>query len=202
MPPKTTGTGAAGKRAGKAAGAKPRPAATSSRPEAEAAEPAPAAARPAKRPARRRAPDHPVKLGALAANGVAPAIYALIERGVGRRPKVAKGLRGTVEIQFKEGFAPVRIEFRPSDILVADIVVEPVAQGERPKRRRKTAEVDLAVSGSLPDIVHLASAPMFGGVPKLSDARGRAAITKVAGGQVKIEGSPLLARRVLKLLEI
>ena len=61
---------------------------------------------------------------------------------------------------------------------------------------------DLVISGSLPPIVQLASAPLFGGVPKPTTPEGRSALAKVAGRKVKIEGSPLLARRVLKLLEI
>ena len=116
-------------------------------------------------------------------------MFGLIERGAAKRPRVAKGLRGVVEIRFAEDFAAVRVEFKPDEIVVSDGV-----------GRRSTP--DLVIQGSLPDVVQLASAPLFGGVPRPTNARGRAALARVAGGRVKIEGSPLLARRLLKLLEI
>ena len=47
------------------------------------------------------------------------------------------------------------------------------------------------IRGSLPDVVQLTAAP-----------DGRAPWPASARGKVKIEGSPLLARRLLKLLEI
>jgi hypothetical protein len=88
----------------------------------------------------------------------------------------------------------VRVVFGGKEILVEDAM--PPEHGEDPFKP------DLVISGSLPEIVQLASAPLMGGLPKPTNARGRAALAKVAGGKVKIEGSPLLARRVLKLLEI
>jgi hypothetical protein len=150
----------------------------------------------AKKGATRRRParKHEVKLGRLAENGISASMYGLIERGAAKRPKIAKELRGTVEIRFKEDFAPVRAIFGSEGILVEDGV--PEEHGEEPFKP------DLVISGSLPQIVQLASAPLFGGLPKPTTAHGRAALAKVAGRKVKIEGSPLLARRVLKLLEI
>jgi hypothetical protein len=135
-----------------------------------------------------------VKLGRLAANGIAASIYVLIERGAAKRPKVVKNLRGTMELRFKEDYAPVRVLFSPAEILVEDGF--PPAEGETP------VKPDLLISGSLPEVVQLASAPLVGGLPKPTDTRGRAALANVAAGKVKIEGSPLLARRVLKLFEI
>ena len=55
---------------------------------------------------------------------------------------------------------------------------------------KRSGKADLVIQGSLPDVVHLTTAPMLG------------ALVRVASGKVKIEGNPLLARRVLKLLEI
>ena len=52
------------------------------------------------------------------------------------------------------------------------------------------------IRGSLPDVVQLTAAPLFGGVPNPTYARGRGALARMAGGRVKIEGSPLLARRL------
>jgi len=147
------------------------------------------------KPAAKREPKpkhHPlVKLGYVDANGVAPSLYVLVERGAHRRPRIAKRMRGRVELRFKEGFARVRIDFGTEHVVVQDAHKDDDA-----------GKPDLIIQGSLPDIVQLAAAPLAGGVPKLTDARGRAALASVAGRRVKIEGSPLLARRLLRLLEI
>ena len=132
-----------------------------------------------------------MKLGYVDPNGIAPSLYALIERGAGRRPRIVSAMRGTVELRFKEKFTPVRIEFADAHVLVEDAPADQA--GQRP---------DLVIQGSLADIVQLAAAPLVGGVPKVTDKRGRAALARVAGRRVKIEGSPTLARRLLKLLEI
>ena len=151
-----------------------------------------ASGRKATPPARRK--KHEVKLGRLAENGVSASMYGLIERGAAKRPKIAKELRGSVEIRFKEDFAPVRAIFGSEGIVVEDGL--PEEEGDTPFKP------DLVITGSLPQIVQLASAPLFGGLPKPTTAHGRSALRKVAGRKVKVEGSPLLARRVLKLLEI
>ena len=39
-------------------------------------------------------------------------MYGLIERGTAKRPRIAKGMRGTVELRFKEDFAPVTGDVR------------------------------------------------------------------------------------------
>ncbi len=154
---------------------------------------------PARKRARsRRTPSgrkrHEVKLGRIAENGISASLLGLIERGATKRPTLAKELRGRVEIRFKEDFAPVRAVFDSEGILVEDGIDE--AEGEKPFKP------DLVITGSLPQIVQLTSAPLFGGLPRPTHARGRAALAKVAARKVKIEGNPLLARRVLKLLEI
>jgi len=134
--------------------------------------------------------DNPkVKLGHVAPNGISASMFGLIERGAARRPKLARSLRGTVEIRFAEDYAPVRVAFEDEVVLVED------GNGRR-------QAVDLLIQGSLPDIVQLAAAPLFAGLPKPTDPRGRAALGRLAGRKVRIEGSPLLARRLLKLLEI
>lgn len=152
---------------------------------------APAARKAARRRTRKK---HEVKLGRIAENGISASMYGLIERGAAKRPKIAKELRGNMEIRFKEDYAPVRAIFGSEGILVEDAI--PETGDEQPFKP------DLVISGSLPQIVQLASAPLFGGLPKPTTAHGRSALANVAGRKVKIEGSPLLARRVLKLLEI
>jgi hypothetical protein len=132
----------------------------------------------------------PVRLGHIAPNGISPSLFGLIERGASRRPAAAKAIRGRVELRFDEDFAPVQISFDAGEILVEDAGG---GDGWNP---------DLVIRGSLPDVVQLASAPLMGGLPKLTDRRGRAALARVAGGRVKIEGSRLLARRLLGLLQL
>src|SRR5215218_4024480 len=131
----------------------------------------------------------PVKLGHQAPNGVAAGLLALVERGAAKRPRVARELRGRVEIRFDEDYAPVRLAFDELEVLVED------GNGRR-------WSSDLVIEGSLPDVIQLATAPLVGGVPRPTNKRGRAALATVAARRVRIEGSPLLARRVMKLLEV
>ena len=130
-----------------------------------------------------------VELGHQAQNGIAAGLLALVERGAARRPRVAGQLRGRVEIRFAEDYAPVRLQFDDKHVLVED------GNGRRWRS-------DLVIEGSLPDVVQLATAPLVGGVPKPTAKRGRAALASLAARRVRIEGSPILARRVMKLLEV
>jgi hypothetical protein len=126
----------------------------------------------------------------VAQNGISPSLFALIEHGATKRPATAHELRGRVELRFAEDFAPVRISFEDDGILVEDAGAD------------EDWAPDVVIAGSLPDVVQLASAPLMGGIPKLTDRRGRAALARVAGGRVKIEGRRLLARRLLQLLQV
>lgn len=128
-----------------------------------------------------------MRLGALADDGIAPSIFALVERGVERRPEIAAQMRGEVELRFQEAFAPVRIAFAVEEILVED--------GAPPAP-------DLVIAGTLPDIVHLTSAPQRRGVPDPTTSRGRAALTRVVRGRVRVQGDRALGRRLLRLLAL
>jgi hypothetical protein len=130
-----------------------------------------------------------VKLGHQAPNGIAAGLVALVERGAAKRPRIARELRGRVEIRFAEDYAPVRVDFGDDHVLVED------GTGRR-------WSSDLLIEGSLPDVIQLATAPLVGGLPKPTDRRGRAALATVAARRVRIDGSPRLARRVMKLLEV
>src|SRR3954470_4403418 len=145
---------------------------------------------PKRKPAKTR-PTPQVKLGYVDPNGISPSLYVLIERGAGKRKRIVESMRGTVELRFREDFVPVRMEFDDDQVLVEDA-----------REDEERGRPDLVIQGSLPDIVQLAAAPLVGGVPKITHKRGRAALARVAGRRVKVEGSPLLARRLLKLLEI
>jgi hypothetical protein len=131
-----------------------------------------------------------VRLGHVAPNGIAPSVLALVERGAQRRPAHARAMKGTVEIRFDEDYAAVRLSFGGREVLVEDAAED---GGFDP---------DLVVRGSLPEVVQLAAAPQLGGLPKLTDKRGRRALVGVARGRVKFEGSQRLGRRLLRLVQI
>jgi hypothetical protein len=132
-----------------------------------------------------RAPQ--VRLGALANGGLAPAIMAIVERGVRRRPVLASQIRAEVELALDEDYPPVRIVFGDRLVLVED---------------GHAIAPDLRIEGTLPDLISLMVAPLIGGVPSPIAARGRAALGKVAVGRVRIEGRVGLMRRLLGLIRI
>jgi len=128
-----------------------------------------------------------VRLGALVEGGLAPAIMAIVERGVRRRPALAAGIRAEIELAPEEDYPPVRIVFGDRLVLVED------GPGVAP---------DLRLEGTLPDLISMLVAPLLGGVPSPMAARGRAALGKVAVGRVRIEGRIGLMRRLLGVIRI
>jgi len=128
-----------------------------------------------------------VRLGRTVDRGIAPSLLGLVEHGVRRRPGVASALRGRVVLRFAEPLAPVRVIFGVRTITVED--------GDLRKP-------DLAIEGSLPDIVHLTTAPHLRGVPNPARVRGRAALGRMARRRVRITGSGALARSLLRLLSL
>lgn len=132
-------------------------------------------------------PPPEVRLGRSVGNGVAPSMFGLLERGVERRPKLASSMRGRVALRFAEPFSPLRITFSPRSVTVED------GDFRTP---------DLAIAGSLPDIVHFATAPHVRGVPNPARVRGRAALARVARRHVRVTGDRALARKLLRLLAL
>jgi hypothetical protein len=130
---------------------------------------------------------HRVVLGKLVEGGLAPAILAVVERGINHRPALAAGLRCEVELSSGGQYPPVRIVFGEQQVLVED--------GPAPAP-------DLRIMGSLPDLVSLMVAPLVGGVPSPIRARGRAALGLVALRRVRIEGRLRLMRRFLTLIRV
>ena len=129
-----------------------------------------------------------VKLGQTVSNGIAPSMFALLDRGVARRPDLATELRGKVVIRFKDEIAPVRISFGRRVIRVED--------GD-------LRSPDLTVTGALPHIVQLTITPMGRfGIPDFRDSRGRAAILRVAFGRVRLGGDLALARKMLEMMAV
>jgi hypothetical protein len=128
-----------------------------------------------------------VRLGAVLEGGVAPAIMAIVERGVRRRPALANGIRAEIEINLAEGYPPIRIVFGERVVLVEDgAAVAP----------------ELRVDGALPDLISLMITPTVAGLPSPMNARGRAALGMVALGRVRIEGRLGLMRRLLSVIRV
>jgi hypothetical protein len=127
------------------------------------------------------------ELGEITQGGVAPAIMAILDRGARQRPELALDLSAEIELNFEEGYPPVRIVFDDGRILIED---------------GSAAEPDLRVSGSLPDLVSLMVAPVVGGLPNPIVPRGRAALGMVALRRVRVEGRLTLLRRFLAVIRI
>ena len=129
----------------------------------------------------------PVRLGHLIDGGMAPAIMAIVDRGLQRRPGLARGLRAEVELCISDGPPPVRIVFAEDGVLVED---------------GACSAPDLRVIGTLPDLVALMVAPLLGGLPNPVARRGRAALGMVAIGRVRVQGRIGLLRRLLGVVAI
>jgi hypothetical protein len=128
-----------------------------------------------------------VELGTLLEGGLAPAIFAIVERGVTGRPHLAADLRAEVELNLGDTYPNVRVLFGDPVVLVED---------------GPAAAPDLRISGELPDLVSLMVAPLIGGVPNPIDRRGRAALQMVAQGRVRVEGKLALLRRFLGVIGV
>lgn len=128
-----------------------------------------------------------VRLGRVHRQGLSPSMFGLIERGIIRRPAVARGVRGRVVFRFKEDFVPLRVSFGPELVVVED--------GD-------LSDPDLVISGRLPDIIHFAASPLRRGLPDPISRRGRRAIVSVASRRVRLSGDRGLALGVLALLAL
>jgi hypothetical protein len=128
-----------------------------------------------------------LRLGSTRRDGIGASIFALLDRGVMRRPHVAAEIRAEVELRFVEDYAPVRMLFAQDLVLVEDGAAQ---------------EPDIVVTGRLPDIVALTHAPLLAGWPNPALRRGRAALARVADGRVRIQGPFGLARKLLRLFEV
>ncbi len=129
-----------------------------------------------------------VELGHHSDGGLAPALVAIVERGVRRRPDRANRLDLQLEVKVIGPYPATRVIFTPGHVLVED------GPAEHPALR---------IEGALPDLVSLLSTPVaMGGLPNPITPRGRAALSKVATGRVRFEGPLALRREILGLLRI
>jgi hypothetical protein len=128
-----------------------------------------------------------VRLGDLRTGGLAPAVMAIIDRGVRRRPDLARSLNVEVELSFQEQHPPVRIMFGQEGVLVEDGPASAPA---------------LRIEGQLGDHIALMVAPVVGGLPSVFDPRGRAALGMVVSRRVRIHGNLGLVRRFLGVIHV
>ncbi len=131
-----------------------------------------------------------VRLGDLAGESIAPSVYVLVRTGAQRRPELAAAMRGSIQMRFGDGHAPVRIDFLGEVIDVSD-------DGHGDDRA-----CDLVLTGRLADVNALIVAPLAGGLPKPTTRRGRGAIARLADGRVDFDGPLSLGRALLRLLAI
>jgi hypothetical protein len=127
-----------------------------------------------------------VRLGQTGPDSIAPALFALLERGVARERDLAVATRGIVVLRFSEGYAPVRIAFAGGDVVVED--------GDH--------GADVAIEGRLPDVVALTRARLLGRIPNPASRTGRAALARLADGRVRVQGDRPLGRVLLRLMAI
>ena len=128
-----------------------------------------------------------VRLGALREGGLAPAVMAIVDRGIRRRPDLARTLRAEVELSFQDGHPPVRIAFADEVVLVEDGPAQ---------------DPDVRIDGRLGDHIALMVTPVVGGLPSVFDARGRAVLGMVVSRRVRIQGSLGLLRRFLGVIHV
>src|SRR5687767_11610158 len=128
-----------------------------------------------------------IRLGRTLRGGLAPSIYALVERGVLKRSELAAAVHGRVQLSFREAHPPVAIIFEGGAIEVFDGAVD---------------QPDLIVTADLADVVLLTTAPLRMGMPSPVNARGRAVLQKMARGQIRLRGDLGVARAMLELMRI
>jgi hypothetical protein len=128
-----------------------------------------------------------VRLGTFVEGGIAPAIMAIVERGVRRRPGLAAAMRAEIELNIEGPYPPVRIVFGDRLVLVED---------------RPAVSADLRIDAALADLVSLMAIPLLSGVPNVFKAPGRKAIGKVVYRQVRVQGRIALMRKLLAIIRV
>lgn len=128
-----------------------------------------------------------VRIGRTRRDGIAPSIFALVERGALKRPALAASIEGCVAIRFRDGFGAVTISFAPDGIVIEDV---------------DAARPDVVVAAGLADVVLLTTAPLRMGLPSPTNGRGRAVLGKMATGRIRLAGDMGLARQLLELMRI
>lgn len=135
----------------------------------------------------REAEQPKVRLGRTGGGSISAAVFAFVERGAILRPQHARELRGSVLLRFSEDYQAVEVDLRGDEILVADA-------------RDADRAHDLVLEGAFHDFAALLAAPLTGGLPRPTNAIGRAALGRLADGRIEFEGPLRLARGLLLLM--
>ena len=131
-----------------------------------------------------------VHLGHVADDSIAPTLYVLVLHGAAQRPELATEMRGSILLNFHDGYAPIRIDFRGDEIHVGD------------DEDHADRASDLEVRGRMGDVTALIASPLAGGLPKPTTRRGRLAIARLADGRVEFDGPLAMGRKLLRLLQV
>jgi hypothetical protein len=172
-----------------------------------------------------------VRLGRREPNSVAPAVYAIVERGCLKRPELVDGLRCRAELRLTDGYPTVRLTFAEAAIFVEDappnepsadppgesvfldeLEADTTATGDAAEAavdpmldtgvRMARFEPDVVVEGALTEIIAIMATPTFRGLPNLTDPRGWSTLATIAAGRVRFRGNLSRARELVRLLEI
>ena len=135
----------------------------------------------------RKAEQPKVRLGRTGGGSISAVVFAFVERGAMLRPQHARELRGSVLLRFSEEYQAVEVDLRGDEIVVADA-------------RDADRAHDLVLEGAFHDIAALIAAPLTGGLPRPTNAIGRAALGRLADGRIEFEGPLRLARGLLRLM--
>ncbi len=135
----------------------------------------------------REAEQPKVRLGRTGGGSISAAVFAFVERGAILRPQHARQLRGSVLLRFSEDYQAVEVDLRGDEILVADA-------------RDADRAHDLVLEGAFHDFAALLAAPLTGGLPRPTNAIGRAALGRLADGRIEFEGPLRLARGLMQLM--
>ncbi|HWF54725.1 MAG TPA: hypothetical protein VG223_08865 [Solirubrobacteraceae bacterium] len=127
-----------------------------------------------------------MRLGELREGGLAPAVAAIVERGVRRRPAHAAAVIAVVELRVQGPYPPVRVTFQGAEITVED---------------GPASAADIRIEGELTDLISMMVAPTVGGLPSPMNARGRVALGMVASRRVRVRGRVGLMRRLLAIVK-
>ena len=172
-----------------------------------------------------------VRLGRREPNSLAPAVFAIVERGCIKRPELADRLRFRAELRLGDGYPPVRLTFTDAVVFVEDAppqepstdppgtsaslydlqadsaeTGDPVEAAVDPMLdtgvRMARFEPDVLVEGALTEIIAIMATPTYRGLPNFADRHGRSTIAMVVAGRVRFRGNLFRARELVRLLHI
>ncbi|HEX6330587.1 MAG TPA: hypothetical protein VF129_04765 [Actinomycetota bacterium] len=133
-----------------------------------------------------------VTLADAAPNGLATMLAGLLESNLARHPRRSRLLRsGLVEIEATDAGVVATVRMAPGRVEIAGGRADPGA--------------DLSVHASSGDLLDLAAAPLWAGLPAPSSRDGRNVLGRLATGRVRVRGlirHPVVLSRFARLLSV